>query len=100
MVSSIRRNGDDGKTFVLVYGDSITDGFGASDMKQLGYGTLIKNGLQALHPTLDTVRNSAGYRCVIKDCIRPCHKDGQCQDALKMNVSAVTLFMGTNDCKN
>lgn len=42
MIQSIRRDGNDGKTWVLVYGDSITDGFGASDMINLGYASLIR----------------------------------------------------------
>jgi len=42
MMQQIRRDGDDGKTWVMAYGDSITDGFGASDMLKLGYVNLLK----------------------------------------------------------
>jgi len=45
MVNTIRRNGDDNKTFILAYGDSITDGFGASNMEKIGYTNLVKEGL-------------------------------------------------------
>jgi len=83
----------------MAYGDSITDGFGASDMLKLGYVNLLKQGLKMVHPTFDVVQNSAGFRCVNHECFRPCFKDSYCQEALTKNVSAVTIFMGTNDCK-
>lgn len=78
MMSQIRRDGDDGKTWVMAYGDSITDGFGASDMLKLGYTNLLKEGLKIIHPTFDLVRNSAGFRCVNRECERPCFKDAYC----------------------
>ena len=100
MMTQIRRDGDDEKTWVLAYGDSITDGFGASDMRKMGYTNLLKESLKLVHPTFDLVQNSAGFRNVNKAGDRPCERDAYCQEALKLNVSAVTLFIGTNDCKN
>lgn len=99
MMTQIRRDGDDDKTWVMTYGDSITDGFGASDMYKLGYTNLLKEGLKIVHPSFDLIRNSAGFRCVNKECERPCYKDAYCQEAHTHNVSAVTIFVGTNDCK-
>ena len=99
MMSQIRRDGDQGSTVVLTYGDSITDGFGATDMKKLGYTNLLKEGLKLVHPSFDLIRNSAGYRCINRDCQRPCRNDSYCQEAHTHNVSAVTMFIGTNDCK-
>ena len=99
-MENIRRDGDDGKTWILAYGDSISDGFGASDMLKTGYVNLLKEGFKLVNPTFDVVQNSAGFRCVSKNCDRPCERDAYCQEAHKLNVSAVTMFIGTNDCKS
>lgn len=99
MMKEIRREGDDGKTWLLAYGDSISDGFGSTDPLKVGYINLLKEGLKKVDPTFDVVQNSAGFRCVSKTCFRPCFKDAYCQEAQKLNVSAVTMFIGTNDCK-
>lgn len=98
-MQSIRRDGDDGKTWVLAYGDSISDGFGSTNMLKTGYVNLLKEGLKLVDPSFDLVQNSAGFRCVNHECQRPCHKDAYCQLAHTYNVSAVTMFIGTNDCK-
>jgi hypothetical protein len=55
MMESIRRDGDDAKTWIMTYGDSITDGFGASDMLKTGYVNLLKEGFKMVHPTFDVV---------------------------------------------
>ena len=55
MMSQIRRDGNDGKSWVLVYGDSITDGFGSSDPLKTGYANLLKMGLKLVDPTFDTI---------------------------------------------
>ena len=84
---------------IMVYGDSISDGFGASDMLKIGYANLLKESFKLVDPGFDTVQNSAGFRCVNHECFRPCRNDSYCQEALQKNVSAVTMFIGTNDCK-
>lgn len=68
MMQGIRRDGNDGKTWLLAYGDSITDGFGASDMLKTGYVNLLREGLKLVDQSFDVVQNSAGYRCVGKNC--------------------------------
>lgn len=107
MKQNLRQNGDDNKTWVLAYGDSITDGFGASNMEKIGYTNLLKESLRNIsgiygNPNwgFDLVKNSAGFRCVNKQCDRPLEKDKLGLTALKLNVSAVIVFIGTNDCKN
>ena len=55
MMENIRRDGDDGKTWILAYGDSISDGFGASDMLKTGYVNLLKEGFKLVNPTFDVV---------------------------------------------
>jgi len=55
MMENIRRDGDDAKTWIMTYGDSITDGFGASDMLKTGYVNLLKEGFKMVHPTFDVV---------------------------------------------
>lgn len=69
-------------------------------MLKTGYVNLLKEGLKLVNPTFDVVQNSAGFRCISEKCDRPCSKDAYCQEAHKLNVSAVTMFVGTNDCKN
>ena len=54
-MTNIRRDGTDNKTWVLVYGDSITDGFGSSDPLVTGYANLLKNGLRVVDPSFDVV---------------------------------------------
>ena len=68
MMTNIRRDGDDGKTWVLTYGDSITDGFGSSDPVKMGYTSLLRDAFKMVHPTFDVIRNSAGFRCVNAEC--------------------------------
>lgn len=83
MVSQIRKDGDNGKTVVMAYGDSISDGFGASNMLKMGYVNLLKEGLKDVTSQFDLLQNSAGFRCVNHECFRPCRNDSYCQEALK-----------------
>lgn len=55
MMSQIRKDGVENKTMIMVYGDSISDGFGASDMLKLGYANLLKEGFKLVDPGFDTV---------------------------------------------
>jgi len=98
MMSEIRSEAT-GLTSVLVYGDSITDGFGSSNMLKTGYVNLLREGLKLVDPKFNIVQNSAGFRCVSRNCQRPCERDAYCQEAHTYDVSAVTIYMGTNDCK-
>ena len=55
MMSQIRKDGPAGKTTIMVYGDSISDGFGASDMLKLGYANLLKESVKLVDSGFDTL---------------------------------------------
>jgi len=112
MMSHIRRDGADGsQTIFMEYGDSISQGWGSTDIFKMSFWSMLDQAFKYIDPSLGVIERGWGTRCArMGSCILSCDEkfakahpgqiyDWRCVESLGMNVSAVFLMYGTNDAK-
>jgi len=112
LMSNIRKDGaDKSKTIIMEYGDSISQGWGSTDLFKVSFWAMLNNALQSIDPSFQVIERGWGTRCAkMGGCILSCNEtfakahpgqiyDWRCEESLGMDVSTVFLFFGTNDAK-
>ena len=112
MMSQIRRDGaDGGQTIFMEYGDSISQGWGSTDIWKMSFWSMLNEAYKKIDPSFQVIERGWGTRCArMGKCFLSCDYefakahpgqiyDWRCVESLGMNVSAVFLMYGTNDAK-